>query len=144
MMTILQKPWLDPTATALRAAFAASAVAKTAAAEALKISAGTISNMCHAKAAVSAAQARVLGKILGVDPATIVSPAPPGKPVMGPAQRAMVLHEAAPVVQTLPRPEPLFGMQALSDGTTHVWCKITLPHDRGAALFRMLLDFDLS
>ena len=43
-----------------------------------------------------------------------------------------------------PRPTPILGMEILSDGNALVTMRITLPADRGAVLFRTLLDFGVT
>ena len=164
MATMLRQARLEQTSTALCEAIDQAGIKRTALAALLKVSPATIANMSHAKSPVGARAARILGKELGIDPATITSPPKPsgvekrggkrkgagkaGKVDMGPAQRAMILHESekppAATPPLLPRPTPVLGMEALSDGTASVWCKVSLPADRAAALFRLLLDFGLT
>jgi transcriptional regulator with XRE-family HTH domain len=141
---------LKHTAKTLVDAVAASGLTKSEVARRMKVASGTMSQWCGARVGVSAARAARLGEILDIDPAAITSP--PLKKSNGqspgPAERAMALHEAtngAPLAATrlVPRPTPVMGMEALSDGTASVWLKATLPHDRAAMLFRLLLDFQL-
>jgi hypothetical protein len=127
--------------------------------KALGISAQSVSGWRAAKSGIAPDKARKLAVLLGVDAKTLVKPVrrEPGRPTkvtLGPAQRALVLHEAAmahpahPVqaapAQVQPKPTPVLGTEMLSDGTASVWLKVTLPADRAAALFRLLLDFNLT
>jgi transcriptional regulator with XRE-family HTH domain len=150
--TAVHRPALAPTAAVLRDAVKASGMTRTNLAAALKISAATVSNMINAKAQVRPIMADRLGKLLKVDPAKLVSPeARRGKaPVkrLGVAARAVALHEAhvngVAVLPALPKAVPVLGMEMLTDGTATVTLKVSLPAERGAALFRLLLDFGLT
>lgn len=150
MVAVAHKPHLDPTAARLRAAIAGSDTDRAALAQALGVSAGTLSNMVNAKSPVRPKAARILGKHLGVDPETITSPSRPSKTGPGPAAKAADLFATRAAVQVLPprtarnEPDGVFGMNMLSDGTMNLWLRTNLPLERGSALLRILLDFGVA
>lgn len=179
MGTMRVKPWLVPTAAVLAAAAKAKDIKRAELAGLIGTTGSTVSNMMTGKSAVSPKDAAVLGRRLGIDPKSIVSPPAPArvrayrsarlsawkrrggkrigadgprKAAMGPARKALVLHaesirSAKPPPAILPPPPgspTVFGMLARADGSTKVWLDVSLPADRGAALFRILLDFGLT
>jgi transcriptional regulator with XRE-family HTH domain len=152
MASARYQPHLEPTATVLRAAVEAAGLTRVDVAKHLGLSQSAISTMLHAKSPLTAERARKLGALLNIDPATIVSPPVTRKPRSGkrpgngPAERALVLHEssASPPVTLHLKPTPVMAMRLLSDGSANVSLDVTLSAARGATLFRLLLDFEMT
>ena len=153
MATAKFQPRLVPMADALKAAMTKAGLSPADVGKAVGVAGQSVSGWRHARAGISEGMARKLARLLKVDAALLVRPGrhEPGRPAKvapGPARRALILHEAAMSEPTTlppapPKPTPVLGMEALSDGTAHVWCKATLPHQQAAALFRLLMDFGL-
>jgi lambda repressor-like predicted transcriptional regulator len=161
MSAVRRQPAYEPTAAVLTNAIKAAGVTRAALAKATGASASTIGNMMNAKSPVNLKQSRAMAALLDLHPECLVSAELPhgntghggrrrgaGKP--GPAARAAALHAATtPAVNgealpPAPRPTPILGMEILSDGNALVTMRITLPADRGAVLFRTLLDFGVT
>lgn len=159
MATMHVKPWLVPTGEALLAAIKAAGTTPSALAREAAVSGGTIHHRLTGRSSVKKADAQDMARILKCDWRTLVSPLDPSKirranakarraaNGAGPATRALALYEVSsppPAVLSPPRPTPVLGLELLSDGTALVHVKAVLPPDRGAELFRLLLDFGLT
>jgi hypothetical protein len=162
MAAVRRQPAYEPTAAVLREAAKAAGVKNVALAEAIGVGANTIHNMMNAKSPVSLKESRIMAAMLDLHPECLVSAALPhgntghggrrrgsGRK-SGPAARAAALHAATTsavngeALPPAPRPTPILGMEILSDGNALVTMRITLPADRGAVLFRTLLDFGVT
>jgi transcriptional regulator with XRE-family HTH domain len=157
MTTMRIHPQWLPTARALDAAIKASGKDYSQVARAIGVSTNTIYNRVRGRVGVNEAAAKAMAKAIGCAWEPLVSPKDrrPGsgknKPrVLGPATRALALHETAlrpvqppPAAIAPPRPTPVLGFELYSDGTSHIALKASLPADRGSALLRQLLDFGL-
>jgi len=152
MATAKFQPRLVPMADALKAAMTKAGLGPGEVGKAVGVTGQSVSGWRNARAGISPDTARKLARLLKVDAKLLArpgrhKPSRPAKVAPGPARRALILHEAAMSEPTTlpapPKPTPVLGMEALSDGTAHVWCKATLPHQQAAALFRLLMDFGL-
>jgi transcriptional regulator with XRE-family HTH domain len=173
MPTMTIKEHLVPTGALLLDAIKAAGMTAHGLATALGIAGNTVTNRVTGRSAVNTQAAKDIARILKCDWKPLVSPPnphPKGTPEQvkarlanaakaraaqaaqragGPAARALALHEAARPVQPAREalngaPVPVLGLELLSDGTTTVRLHATLPGDRGAVLFRQLLDFGLT
>lgn len=162
MVAMHVRPALLPTAGVLRAAIERSGMTLEEIGRKVGKSGPSIRNYRDGRTAVEPAMAAKLGKLLNVDPTTLVGggkkrgrPAggkkrgrPPGsKNGAGPAARAVALL-AAPrpaEVRSVPVPAPpaVFRMELRADGSMTIDVRAILGARRGAELVRHLLDFGL-
>lgn len=167
MPTMRVRPGLLPTAAALGAAVDASGLTSETVGRRIGMSGNSIHNYRNGRTSVSPAVAAKLGRLLHVDPATLVSGmgrgAKTGKkagkktgkrlgrpPVStngaGPAARAAALVPVAGLVakaEREARPEVVLRMELRADGVMAIGMQTLLGARRGAELVRHLLDFGL-
>jgi hypothetical protein len=154
------RPALLPTAAALSAAIDASAMDYNEIGRRIGMSGGSIRNYRDGRTSVRPAVAAKLGRLLHVDPATLVSGMgrghpggtngkkrgrpPDGTNGAGPAARAAALVSASiPRATPVTLPPAVFRMELRTDGVMLVAVQAALPVKRGAELVRHLLDFGL-
>jgi hypothetical protein len=163
MATMQVRPELLPTAAVLDAAIDASGLNTETVGRQIGMAGNSIPNYRDGRMSVSPAVAAKLGRLLHVDPATLVSGMsrgrafkktgkkrarpPDGTNGAGPAARAAAL--LVPMVGLVAkaereaRPEVVLRMELRADGVMAIGMQTLLGTRRGAELVRHLLDFGL-